>query len=98
MGYSSSIPCRSLSGSVYPRNHLQGLRHEGSPMDARPAADSTAIVDLLEQRVGHRFNDAALAIQAVTHSSAKDARLPSNERMEFFGDAIVGLVVSEFLF
>jgi len=67
-------------------------------MDARPTADSTAIVDLLERRIGHRFRNASLAVQAVTHSSAKDARLPSNERMEFFGDAIVGLVVSEFLF
>jgi ribonuclease-3 len=67
-------------------------------MPPRPTADPQAIAGLLEERIGHRFEEPSLAVQAVTHSSAKDAQLPSNERMEFFGDAIVGLVVSEFLF
>src|SRR2546425_13273349 len=68
-------------------------------MEPRPAPNAAAaIVELLERKIGYRFKDAALAVHAVTHSSAKDVHLPSNERLEFFGDAILGLVVSEYLF
>jgi ribonuclease-3 len=52
----------------------------------------------LEQVLGHRFRNPALAMQALTHSSAKDKELPCNERLEFLGDAVLGQVVSEFLF
>jgi ribonuclease-3 len=67
-------------------------------MEPRYAPDAAALVELLSRKIGVRFKDPALAVQAVTHSSAKDASLPSNERLEFFGDAILGLVVSEYLF
>jgi ribonuclease-3 len=52
----------------------------------------------LEERLHHRFLDARLAVQAMTHSSAKDKELPCNERLEFLGDAILGHVVSEHLY
>jgi ribonuclease-3 len=52
----------------------------------------------LEERVRYRFKDAALAVQSMTHSSAKDRDFPCNERLEFLGDAILGQVVSEYLF
>ncbi len=61
-------------------------------------AAASAIVDALENRIGYRFKDSSLAVQAMTHSSAKDKDRPSNERFEFFGDAILGLVISEHLF
>ncbi len=52
----------------------------------------------LEQRIGHAFRNPALAVQALTHSSAKEADLPCNERLEFLGDSIIGQIVSEYLF
>ncbi len=56
------------------------------------------IVRHLEGKIGYRFRNAALAVQALTHSSAKDKDLPCNERLEFLGDAILGQVISEYLF
>lgn len=56
--------------------------------------DETARV-LLESRIGHRFTDAALLRRAMMHASLVEARAESNERMEFLGDAVLGLVVCE---
>jgi ribonuclease-3 len=52
----------------------------------------------LESKLHYKFKDARLAVQAVTHSSAKDKDFPCNERLEFLGDAILGQVISEHLF
>lgn len=60
--------------------------------------DRREIVRRLEEVVGHTFENPALATEALTHSSAKDRNLPCNERMEFLGDAILGLIISEYLF
>ena len=55
----------------------------------------------LERRLGYRFKDSALLEQALTHSSMSGAggdRLSSNERLEFFGDRVLGLVIAQLLF
>ena len=52
----------------------------------------------LEEMLGYRFIDQNLLIQAMTHSSLANHRLDSNERLEFLGDAILGMVVCENLF
>jgi ribonuclease-3 len=52
----------------------------------------------LERRLAYRFQDVTLLDQALTHSSAKSDTRPSNERLEFLGDAVIGLVTSDFLF
>jgi ribonuclease-3 len=52
-------------------------------------------VDILARRLQHEFSDAALLKQALTHCSAGRH---NNERLEFLGDAVLGLVVSELLF
>jgi ribonuclease III len=49
----------------------------------------------LQGALGHCFKDPALLLLAVTHASIADARHESNERMEFLGDAVLGMVVSE---
>jgi len=53
----------------------------------------------MEQRIGHRFNNAELLERALTHKSfANENRVPAdNERLEFLGDAVLNLVVSEYL-
>ncbi|HLH17987.1 MAG TPA: ribonuclease III [Bryobacteraceae bacterium] len=57
----------------------------------------------LEQRIGHRFSDAALLRRALTHSSlANEARaggvqVGDNEQLEFLGDSVLGFLVAEAL-
>lgn len=54
-----------------------------------------ALTDL-EKRLGHKFRNRELLSQALTHASASDRK--SNERLEFLGDRVLGLVVADKLF
>jgi ribonuclease III len=51
-----------------------------------------------EELLGYRFKDHQLLKCALTHASLADSRLQSNERLEFLGDAVLGIVVCEHLF
>ena len=51
-----------------------------------------------EQRIQYEFRDKQLLRRCLTHSSSAETRLDSNERLEFLGDAVLGLVVCEYLF
>lgn len=51
-----------------------------------------------ETQLNYQFCDRELLRRCLTHSSAADTRLDSNERLEFLGDSILGLVVCEHLF
>ena len=55
-------------------------------------------LDELEEALGHRFRDRDLLVQALTHSSRKTKGRSSNERMEFLGDAVLGMIVSDRLY
>lgn len=46
----------------------------------------------------YTFKDKQLLKQALRHSSAKTETLPSNERLEFLGDSVLGLTVAELLY
>lgn len=50
-----------------------------------------------EQRIGHQFSDPALLIRAVTHASMSSANRDDNQRLEFLGDRVLGLVMAEAL-
>ena len=54
----------------------------------------------LEERIGYVFMDKALALRALTHSSFGDGRkeVQDNERLEFLGDRVLGLLTAEKLF
>ena len=52
-------------------------------------------VEALQLRTGHRFADAALLTQALTHRSFG---ADHNERLEFLGDAVLSVAVSSLLF
>ncbi len=49
----------------------------------------------LAKLLGYQFNDESLLIQALTHRSFKGAH---NERLEFVGDALLGMFVAEALY
>ena len=56
----------------------------------------------LETAIGYRFRDIQLLQNALTHSSYANERwhnsLLSNERLEFLGDSVLGMLVAEYLF
>ena len=58
-------------------------------------------METLETKLGYTFHDRALLENALTHSSfANENHSPdgSNERLEFLGDSILGMVTAEFLY
>ena len=56
----------------------------------------------LEAAIGYRFKNITLLQNALTHSSYANERwhnsLKSNERLEFLGDSVLGMVVAEYLY
>jgi ribonuclease III len=55
-------------------------------------------LEQLQERIGHRFADEALLRRAMTHASVTDQRKDSNERLEFLGDAVLGLICCELIY
>lgn len=58
-------------------------------------------MEALEKKLGYTFKNKALLLNALTHSSyANEARhgVTSNERLEFLGDSVLSIVVSNYLF
>lgn len=51
-----------------------------------------------ERLIGYQFTDKTLLQSALTHSSVAQTPAQSYERLEFFGDRILGLVLSEWLY
>ncbi len=48
-------------------------------------------------RLSYRFSDPELLIRALTHASMTSASRPDNQRLEFLGDRVLGLVIAEAL-
>ena len=59
-----------------------------------PSADIRAFM----ARLGHEFARPELLIRALTHGSIASATRPDNQRLEFLGDRVLGLVMAEALF
>ena len=50
---------------------------------------------MLTQALGHRFEDQTLLEKALTHPSASSASRPDNQRLEFLGDRVLGLLIAQ---
>jgi ribonuclease-3 len=57
----------------------------------------SADLKALEARLGHTFSRPDLLVRAVTHSSMSSPTRQDNQRLEFLGDRVLGLVMSEAL-
>jgi ribonuclease III len=76
------------------------------PPVAKPAKRSKSVrkraaaSSALEQTIGYRFKDGELLVKALTHISALagGSRAGSYQRLEFLGDHVLGLIISEMLF
>ncbi len=56
---------------------------------------------ILEKTIGYCFSDPRLPLQALTHKSYSNEQpgfVPHNERLEFLGDAVLELAVSDWIF
>src|SRR5262245_42848960 len=56
------------------------------------------ILEECQTAIGYRFQRVELLRAALTHTSGADTRADSNERMEFLGDSVLGLVCCEELY
>ena len=52
----------------------------------------------LQKKIGYTFTNIELLEEALTHSSYNDKSNINQERLEFLGDRVLGLVISEYLF
>lgn len=57
----------------------------------------SADLQAFEARIGYHFRDPELLVRAVTHASISSATRPDNQRLEFLGDRVLGLVMAETL-
>ncbi|WP_369199904.1 ribonuclease III [Streptomyces sp. PU-14G] len=83
------------------------MSHAGTPKNTAPGkgGDSAELVDaasshaVLEGRLGYKL-ESALLVRALTHRSYayENGGLPTNERLEFLGDSVLGLVVTDTLY
>ncbi len=51
-----------------------------------------------QDAIGYHFRDVEYLRNALTHSSVKTENHPSNERMEFLGDSVLGHVIAEYVY
>lgn len=65
-----------------------------------PLPDRYPRLTALESRIDYTFHDTSLLIRAMTHSSYGDGQrnTPDNERLEFLGDRVLGLLTADALF
>lgn len=58
-------------------------------------------IGAIHKKIKYKFKDTDLLIQAISHRSSSaesDKQFYSNERLEFLGDAVLELIVTEFLY
>lgn len=59
-------------------------------------------IEQMEKRLEYVFSDKQLLVNALMHSSytneIKASKLKCNERLEFLGDSVLGLIIGEYLF
>jgi ribonuclease-3 len=94
----AASPQDSEKTVVPPSPKTSSKRTTGEPKKPRRRRRGTGA---LEDRIGYRFRESALLDQALTHISALTGarnRAGSYQRLEFLGDHVLGLVISDMLF
>ena len=62
--------------------------------------DANLSMQLLQEKMGYKFNNENLLLEALSHSSYANEHknLKCNERLEFLGDSVLSIVVSDYIF
>lgn len=61
-------------------------------------ADEAGILEQCQQAIDYRFRQPEMLRAALTHTSGANSRAASNERLEFLGDSVLGMVCCEQLY
>jgi hypothetical protein len=91
----------SPPGSGEAGRQTEAGREAAAGKKRRPRSGSKAATAALEARIGHKFADGSLLATALTHVSALKSsrkRGDSYQRLEFLGDHVLGLIVSDMLY
>jgi ribonuclease-3 len=67
-------------------------------IDEVDGEDFSSKLERCQEIIDYQFQDESLLLGALTHASGAVHRLASNERLEFLGDAVLGLVVCQWLY
>src|SRR5262245_25452991 len=91
----ASAECRARS--IRPACYSRARVAWGRALEPEREAELRA----LEERLGYRFHDLALLDRALTHTSRANEDLTGvlrhNEALEFLGDAVLGLAITDLL-
>src|SRR5580704_7623509 len=68
------------------------------PSDTLSGTRERAVLETCQETIGYRFRRPEMLRAALTHTSGANTRAASNERLEFLGDSVLGLVTCEQLF
>jgi ribonuclease-3 len=68
------------------------------PPSALTGNREKTILEDCQEAIGYRFSKPELLRAALTHTSGANTRQASNERMEFLGDSVLGLITCEQLY
>ena len=57
-------------------------------------------IEMFEEKINYKFNKKDYILEALTHSSYsnENKNCPFNERLEFLGDSVLSIVISDYLF
>ena len=88
-----------------PGQRLNFLSRVGALFSKRERGGAASRLPELQRAIGYRFRDPSVLVRALVHrsytSNDRESMAPdqaSNERLEFLGDAVLSLVVNEYLF
>lgn len=87
-----------MSASEHPVPHADGSIHLVDGTGQIDGTDQDSKLARCQEIIGYQFRDLTLLLSALTHASGASHRLASNERLEFLGDAVLGLTVCQWLF
>ncbi len=74
------------------------LANEQCAETTTKASETSIKLTKCQELIDYQFNDPTLLHSALTHASGASHRLASNERLEFLGDAILGMIVCDWLY
>ncbi|MDD2321524.1 MAG: ribonuclease III domain-containing protein, partial [Geobacteraceae bacterium] len=80
--------------SPYYLSHMHANKVKSTP----PHVTRARLLSQLENEIGYRFTNRRLLFQALIHSSyaavSRRRGIPDNQRLEFFGDSVLGFIIS----
>jgi ribonuclease-3 len=94
-------PDAGAEGAAARKKARKKRAKSSSARSSSAKSSSKAATSAIEGRIGHTFADPALLVTAMTHVSAlkpSHKRAESYQRLEFLGDHVLGLIVSDMLY